>query len=346
MARRDSWQVSVLDRDEREKGIHLQARAGRLAWSTFRSVAGAGSLEATNVEGIDWFTDRIRITHVDGDQATPMGVWLLSTSGREIEGPVARTTLSLSDKTEALNRPLGRFVTYPTGTAVVPAVEAIIRACGETSMALTYSAATTTTALTWEPDATWLKVAGDLLTAIGYGPLRADMLGVLRAGPYLPPDRRPVRAVYGGESTDLQMRPTWSDEADLAEIPTGVRIIVSGDDKTPGLIGRADHPDAHPFSAASRGGERLRVETSEAVDQAAANTIAARFLDESSQVTYRATIAHPIDHTALDDVVHHRPAGLDAAIVERSVDLGVGAVVTDTVRHIYTGGVLPWQVRS
>ena len=70
MARRDSWQVSVLDRDEREKGIHLQARAGRLAWSTFRSVAGAGSLEATNVEGIDWFTDRIRITHVDGDQAT------------------------------------------------------------------------------------------------------------------------------------------------------------------------------------------------------------------------------------------------------------------------------------
>ena len=61
---------------------------------------------------------------------------------------------------------------------------------------------------------------------------------------------------------------------------------------------------------------------------------------------HRVSVTHPIDSTDLNDVVHHGPLNLDAAIVERQVDLRVGAVVTDAIRHIYTGGDLPWPLVS
>lgn len=342
---RDLWTVDLLDRHDRTKATLGRVRSGSLVWSIFRAVPGSGTLDLTRgAEQIDWLTDRVRVTHSDGQTETPMGVWLISMPGWDTDGPVTRTTLTLLDKCETLNSPIGEWVTYPAGTAVVATVTGIITARGETAMSVTASALTLRTAQTWEPEDTWLTVVNDLLASINYASLRADMQGRLVIEPYVAPADRTIAAIYGPEPGDARLRPSWSSEADIYSLPTGARIYVPGTDEVAGFVGAADLPDDHPLSAASRGRPLLLVEQGEAADQTVANSLARRRLDEALQVTQRVTVAHPVDGTDIGDLVHHRPLGLDAAIVGRTVGLGVGAVVADTIRHIYTGGDLPWPI--
>lgn len=351
MARSDVWEVGLLDRKERVKAHLPRARGGSLSWSIFKAVAGSGSIELTHDPEvpISWLTDRVRVTHVNGARRTPMGVWLISMPGWETEGPVTRTTLALLDKCEALNTPIGSWLTYAAGTVVTTQVVAIIHARGETSISVAPSTATLRAAMSWEPEVTWLTVTNDLLASINYGSLWADMDGRLRVEPYVAPADRPVTFTYGGEPGDLKMRADWTSDADLSQLPTGARIYVPGTETTAGFIGKADLPDSHPLSAVSRGSvdapdHRLLVEHGEAASLEVANQIAARRLDESLQVTQRVTVTHPVDASQVNDVIHHRPLALDAAIVERTVTLGQGAVVADVIRHIYTGGELPWAI--
>ncbi|MDO5091835.1 MAG: hypothetical protein Q4D79_00175 [Propionibacteriaceae bacterium] len=344
MMRSDSWRLELLDRSGHAKGDLPTAVSGSLQWSIFRSVQGTGSVELTAAPGveIDWLRDRVRISHIGAGRTTPMGVWLISMPGWKREGPVTRTTLALADKTEALNTPIGSWVTVPTGIPVVANVVEVIRGRGEQAIAFTPSTAVTTVAMTWEPQDTYLKLCNDLLKTINYSPLWADLDGRLRIDPYILPGDRPVVASYGGGDDQLRMLPDWEDEADVFRLPTGVRIYVPGSDKAPGFVGRADLPREHPLSAHSRGREILLVEQAEVVSQQVADALAQRRLAETIQVTRRVTITHPIDGTTLNDVVLHDPLGLRAAIVERTVKLSVGAVVTSVLRHIHTGGQLPW----
>lgn len=339
------WSVDLLDRADRKKATLPRVRGGSLDWSTFRAVSGAGSIELTDQPevDVDWLNDRFRVWwHRDGE-ARSMGVYLGQIPGWTQAGPVRQTTITLADKTEVLNSPIGQWLTYPVGTGVVGQVAALIRARGEMSIQVEPSTETLRTALTWEPETTWLSVVNDLLGAINYGSLWCDALGTYRLEPYVAPEARPIVATYGGGVERLRMLGGWSDEADLASLPTGFRVYVAGDDSTPGLIGKADLPDEHPLSAASRGRAILTTESGEATSQAIANEIANRRLQESLQVTRRATIIHPIDDVALNDVVAHGPLGFSGAVVQREIRLDIGAVVTDTVRRIYTGGDLPWQ---
>lgn len=352
MSRRDTWQVDLLDRNDRTKTTRLQLTDGSLDWSIFRAVPGSGSITLTlnheQDQGVDWLHDRLRVTHHNGGQRTPMGVWLLSVPGRDVDGPITTTTIGLSDKTELMNAPIGEWYTVPAGTNVVEHVIGIIEGRGEHAISATESTQTLNTAQTWDPSegVTWLQVVNDLLGLINYQTLWADMDGNLRLEPYLLPAQRPIVATYGQRATDLLMRPAWTDEAELFDIPTGVRVHVEGDEDTPGFVGRADLPDSHPLSAAARGREILRVERREAPSQMVAHDIAARLLVESTQVLRSVTVTHPVDPTNLNDVVRHRPTGLTAAIVERTARMKIGAVVEDRIRHIYTGGELPWPLST
>jgi len=168
------------------------------------------------------------------------------------------------------------------------------------------------------------------------------MDGRIRIAPSRLPADRPTVATYGPNPEHLMMLPAWSDSADVFALPTGARIYVPGTDQKAGLIGRADLPDHSPLSATQRGRTVLLTEQGEAATQAVADTLAAKRLNEALQVTRRITITHPMDETNLADVVMHAPAGVRAAIVEREIQLGVGAIVKSVIRHIYTGGELPW----
>ena len=340
--RRDLWRVELLDDQDRTRRILDGVTGGSLEWSIFSSVSGSGQIGLDGDQSIDWLRDRIRITHVDGERVTPLGVWLISMPGRTVANGLVRLDVKLSDKTELLNAPVGAWVTFPAGTVVTDAVARIISARGESSVAITPSSEQLGTALSWRPEDTWLKVVNELLGAINYSSIWADMLGRLVVGPYVPLEQRPTVATYGPEASDLDMLPSWSDEADIFGLPTGVRIYVEGSDEVVGFVGSADLPDSSPLSAAALRRDRLHVESGEATTQAVADAIAARRLDDRLQVTRRVSVGHPMDAVQLRDVVLHRPLGLRAVVVQRKISLSVGAVVEDTIRHIYTGGELPW----
>lgn len=339
----EGWRVEQVDTAGHTTGVALQVAEGKLEWSQFRAVQGTGSLTVAAVPGsLDLLAGRVRITHLADGVATPMGVWLISASQWGRTSARTTTELALMDMTELLNSPTGQWLSLEAGVAPVAWVTQTLAGRGVNSTAITPSSARLSTAMHWEPTSTWLEVANDVLEAINYATLSADMQGRIVVEPYLPPGRRPVVATYGGEPDDLRMRGEWTDEAETYNLPTGFRLTVEGTDNKPGFVGSADLPDSHPLSAASRGRELLRVESGEAVNQATADDIAARKLVDALQVTRKVPIQHPVDTTQLGDVVEHRPLGLTGAIVQRTIDLGVGAVVSDTIRHIYTGGELPW----
>ena len=343
------WTAHLLDRTDFEKGELGMVRGGSLSWSAFRSVPGDGSLEVTLDDElpIDWLSDRIRITHHNDDDGEererPFGIWLIAAPERQHKGDVTHVTIKLSDKTDLLNSPAGQWVTVPAGAVVTERVAAIIAAQAGETAALTSSPSTLTHALTWKPEDTWLTVVNDLLRAINYATLWADGTGRLRVEPYVAPGDRQTAATYGFEGEQLHMRTEWSDELPLWDVPTGFAVYTEGDETTPGMSARADLPASHPLSAAARGREVVRVESVEATSLSVLQGIAQRRLDDQMSVVRRATITHPVDDTQLNDAIEHAPARFRGAVVDRQVSLAIGAVVSDSVRHIWTDmEALPW----
>ena len=336
------WTVDLLDSSDYQLAELGRVRSGSLEWSTFRAVQGSGSLELTNDPTVEprWLSDRVKVWHHVDETRSPFGVWMVTKPGEQVDGPVTRMTLGLVDKTQLLNQPVGRWLTYAAGTAVVATVVGIIASRGEERANVEPSAETLRAPATFEPQDTWLTVVNKLLEAIGYGSLWANLDGVLTSGPYIAPDARGLALTYGPGAA--KMRPGYGDEMDLSEIPNIVFVYSPGDDTAAGLIGRAsnDNP-TDPLSTVNRP-EVVFTEQADATSQAAVDAIAVKRLGEKQQVTRRATITHPLDGTRLNDVVAH-PAGFVGAIVQRTITLGVGAVVEDSVRRIHTAGEeLPW----
>ena len=50
----------------------------------------------------------------------------------------------------------------------------------------------------------------------------------------------------------------------------------------------------------------------------------------------------PAGEVQVGDTVTHGPLGINATVTDRTVTLGTGAVVSDTIQHTSTGGELPW----
>lgn len=341
------WRVSLLDTQDRELGRDFKIRGGSLSWSIFNAVAGTGQVEVTEKRDnpIDPDTVRFAVTRAvveiaDPPEPEPFGIWIPVAPSSEIDlaRDLQRTTFSMTDKTGLLNRQIGRWISASTVVPVTTQVRQICADVGETLTAIVDSSATLSTAIVPEPEDTWLQHANNLLKAIGYGSIEADLHGRLSAAPYVDPESRPLVGTYGDLPGDLKLKQMIPHEAPTYEVPNLVRIIVPATDTSPGFIGEARNDDpASPLSTVSRG-ERPLVEQGEAVSQAIANQIAARRLAEASQVTERHTITHPPNATGLNSRVEIRPLGASGTVVNREVRFGIGAVVTDVVRRVWGGG--------
>lgn len=341
----ESWSAELLDSGDTLIGSLPGVRGGRLEWSIFRAVWGTGTIAWTEPadSNIDWLNSRIKIWHHQGSHRRPMGVWIPAVPAYDHDGATRRAELALLDKSEILNQPIGVHSPVRAGTNVVGHVKTILTTRGELKIGIDDSPAALSTDLWFEPQDTWLHVCNTVLDAIGYGSLHVDMSGVWTAAPYVAPDQRPITATYGGRPTDLRVRTAWRDEATLFEAPNVVRLTTRGDEGTPGMraVARNNDPSS-PLSIPRRGREIVHTEEVEAADHPALVAMASRRLSDLSQVTRRVPITHPVDDTQLEDVVLFRGLGLSGPVVQRSVELGTGAVVTDTIRRIYTGGDGPW----
>lgn len=335
MSRRDEWRIELLDRRENVKASRLKVTAGSLRWSAGQLAAGTGSLTVTlppdAADAIDWHTDRIRVTHVDRTVERVHGIWIPQVAGRTVEDAVTRLTVPVADKTELYNRPVGAWLTYPSGSVVTDLISTILAGRGEQALQVTASSATLAKAWSCGPEETWLSVINTLAATINYAPLRASLDGVLVVAPAVPLEQSPSVATYGGQPDHLRLKPDWSVDTDLYALPTGVVVYVARPDGLKGWIGRADLPDDHPLSAANRG-ERLVTETGNTTTLAATQARAELRLAELTQASASIQIQHPIDDTGHMDVVTVDPEGAVGQIVDRSITLGVGAVVQSTIK--------------
>ena len=334
----------VLDQSDTEIAPLPTVRGGSLDWSIFRQVSGQGSIEFTRGDfALDFIRDRVGISWVKGSVEIPVGVFLPSVSQWSFEGPVARTTVTLSDKTEMFNSELGEWRSLPSGTQGVNAVLDILSGSGETKITYTPSTQQTTTNFTWGPNASKLTMINEILGSVGYGSLWVDSNGYFRLEPYTSPGDRPLVGTYGPEPDHLLMRRAYSSESDVYSLPTGVVVYVQGDEDTAGFLGRADLPPSHPLSAEARGYERLVTRDSDAATPAIAAAEAQTALDNALQVIEKVTVIHPMNTTGMNDRVAVAPLGMYGTIAQRTIQLGLGAVVTDQVRRVWVGGELPWQ---
>lgn len=343
----EGWRFDLLNRDGQTVGELSNAVGGSLEWSIFRGVPGSGTLTLDNPDRPvggrtpNWLTDRIRATALLDGVEYPLGVWLVTrpSTATNIPDRLNHATLSLLDKTHLLNQPAGVWVSFPAGTDVDVAVRDIVtNRTHEPVTGISETWAELSSAMTFEPDKTWLHIVNQLMQAAGHSSLHASRQGLLTSNPYTAPGDRPLTASYGPRDGDLVMLPQWDDDLNLHHIPNVVTVATDGTEDEPGYIGVAvnDSP-TDPLSTINRGEVLVHESADAATSQEAANTIAARRLDSLSQVTRRATITHPLDGTWLDDVVEHYGAGFTGPIVQRSIVIGVGPVVTSTVRRIYTG---------
>lgn len=341
----ERWSAQLLDDADQVVGELPGVSDGSLEWSIFKPVAGSGSLTFADPLDLDvtWMTARIRILHHLGDTATPVGIWLPAIPEWGYDWPRRTATIELLDKTELLNRSPGRWVSAPTDVAATAWVRQMIQeGTGETA-AIGDSDTRLATPQVFDPlESTWLQILNAVLAAIGYTTLSATWSGVLTASRYLAPAERSPVGTYGGQPGDLRMRPEFSDVAGVFDVPNTVTVIAPATDTKPALIGTAINDDPSSPFAVSLVGVRPHVEEGEAATQEAADALATRRLQELSQITRRITWQHPMDISRLDDAVDFRPLGERLALVQRSISLGVGAVVETTGRRIYTGGESPW----
>lgn len=337
------WSIDLLARDETNIEPFGRLSGGSLDWSVDRTIHGGGTLEVSQPPAdVDWLSCRLRVQHHNGDQVTPMGVWLPVWPEWSIDGDLRKASIQVLDKTSLLSVEVPFMLQYGAGTVVTDCVAAILAQRGEQLVAITPSPLTLRTPMTWPAKTTWLRVVNDLLAAIGYGDLWADGEGWLRAEPYRAPDARPLVATYGGDRDDFRVLRRYTDTASLADIPNRVVAYSTGDATTLAMRGDAELPADHPLGYRRRGDIPRTYDGLQAASQDVIDAHAARLLAQAVQVTRRVSYTHPVDGVALRARVALRRLGVEGVVVERRVSLGVGPVVEDVARYIYTAGELLW----
>ena len=340
----ERWSAQIVTRAGDVIDELPRIRGGSLEWNAFAAVQSGGTLEFARAPSprIDWITSRIRIMHHADGIDRPMGVYIPAWPKTRRTTALTQASVRLEDPTARLRSQLAHWAQYGAGTVVTDRIAGNLRKLGETAIALTPSGETLRTAMAWEPDKTWGNVTADLLDVIGYGSIWCDQSGWWRAAPYVPPAQRPIRAIYGGNPTDLLVRPEYEEEADLTDVPNHVLLWTRGDSEHPSLRAEARITDpAHPWHQ-DRVGLFSHAESVEATSQEVLDAKARRMLAEGLEFSRYVTWEHPVDGTTLGDRVVLRTPGADVVITHRKISLGIGAVVESRGRHIYTGGQT-WQ---
>ena len=345
------WRVELLDLAEQVLPTRLRVTGGSLTWGDGQPVIGTGTLDLTIPRGQDpipWERVRIRVAHHDRGIVRPCGIWIPQVDGKSIDGPVSRLRVPVADKTELLNRPIGAWESWPSGTVITSALAAILTGRGIRSHQITPSSETLPKAVHAEPGDTWAAAAQRLADTIGYAPLRATRDGLLVWAPAAPAEQIPPAATYGADPGHLRLRPQWEVKTPLYRMPTGVVVHVARPNGLKGWIGRADLPDEHPLSAYSRGdgdralGELLHTETADTTSAAKTQARAEQRLAEETTAQAIIDYTHPMDDTEHGDTVTVDPEHATGRITARTITLGVGAVCQTSIRCSFPGGVYPW----
>lgn len=326
--RQPRWVVERLNDNDVPSGTLSGVLGGNVKIAAFSRLGGTAdiTLSQSSHDQINYFRDRIRITYrsgIPGAPDIPMGVYIFD-SPKVQHGIASEYEASLLPKTAIVDQDLVTSTySLSAGSAIIPAVVALIESTGETRIAVTDSDAVTTSAVAFEAGESKLTIINELLTSANYTSLWADGTGQFRVEPYVEPmDREVVYDFAAGEASIH--KPEWGREQDILNVPNRVVVVSPGTDDEPPIIGIAENTDADdPFSIPSRGRVIGRTEeVSDMSSQSAATAHARRLLQGGMTPVATIDVEHAIVPLEPHDRVRFDSHGERYATVrEMSFDL-------------------------
>lgn len=182
---------------------------------------------------LQWTSQRVRPYMTLGDGTTEqtwyLGQFLLATPRKPVgEVPVV-FRVDGYDLMHIPGTPVGAGYTVASGTGYLAAAQSALEAAGNVTAVIDQTSAASTLSAAWSwalvEEASYRRIATDLLAAVGYRAPYADRDGAIRSEPYLSPGSRPVTIeLTSGLVEELE------EETDTFDIPN--RWVGVNDDPT------------------------------------------------------------------------------------------------------------------
>lgn len=252
----------------------------------------------------------------------PLGVFLPSTPSVPLHQSPPVFQVDCFDKLDVLNTAHGEVFALEAGQAIIPAVEALIAAAGESKVRIDQSAVAEVAGSTrlFELEQTTLTIVNDALAMLGYRGLWVDRDGWCRSGPYVSPSSLSTVWAYDTSSSTSvgEQRDLTADFYRAANVVVGVNNDATNDIPTlgAGLHTITNFHDG-PTSVSGRGGRMIRrVVSGSFASQAALESACDAAMDAEKRVARHVDLTvspNPV-HGHFDVVSFTDPAG---AIDER-----------------------------
>lgn len=304
-----TWSFQLLDHSDQPLGALDGVNGGNCEIVAQSALGGSASMSLDKRRDIDWMKDRVQARWDGPTGSWTVGTWLFTSPNEQHTEFGVTYEVGLLTKVSILSEDsVDDRYTLAAGTSIIPAVVALIQSTGETRVSVTGSDATLTSALTWEPGTSKLRIINDLLQAAGYWSIWCDGSGQFRVEPYVAPrDRSPAYTFEHGEAS--VHFPDWSREQDMTSVPNKVTLQTQGSDTEPALVGVATNEDpASPFSYQARGRWITpQSEVVEASSQAVIDSLAARKLVDAMSPVSRLSVTHAMLDLNPNDLVEFIP---------------------------------------
>lgn len=311
-------------------------RGASLHQQSGTTIQRGGQMSLTDTgQDVDWLNARIRCSYeIEGLETWGLGVYRPVKPVSQIDGSTTRWDVQLLDVLTIIagsNPPLGYALN--AGANVTNAVKALVADVGESTAAITDSAATLTTSRVWDAGLSYLAIINELLDSIGYWPLTTDAEGRLSTGPYVRPQDRPVAFRFIDGETAIY-RPQFTIEHDYFNIPNHVQAVAEGTGDVPTLVANVynDDPES-PYSTVNAPPNTHPVENVEATDQAAIDSIALRTLETLTEPTRTIVIAALPVPVSVNQVVEFRNGPAEVEGLYTVARIEYGAADTDLAAY-------------
>ena len=339
----EEWTWDILDlTDQLITTVDTMETGGIIELNVNADLRGGGRFTMRQgASDIDWLKVRLRPWSHDltTGMSLPWGVYIPVVSQADISPKGRSWSGTIVDKTSILNAS-GPLETYSvaSGTQIIPLVVSIIQEQADSRIASTPSDATTSGMMTWDSDATWLRIINDLLDAAHYFAISTDRWGQWRIDPYVLPASRGVRHAFTPGIDSIHL-PSFASVRDETNVPNRVRCIGQADGENQPLVGVAINENPLSRYSVQQRGRIIekRYDNVEASDQATLNAIAQRRLVEASSPGQTMEgVTHRVVDLWLNDVVRFSDGGVEtlATVDKMTVTCTPGKLVESAFRGV------------
>ena len=222
-SRKVSFRYELLDKHDIKKGTLDGVQAAKVSYGEFCTIKRTATftLDEYARGEIDFLSERIRpwfVLHMPdgGTVEWPLGIFLLESPGRAVDGGVSRREITAYDETIILEEDAFEERQYfAAGTSYVGAVGKMLTLSGITKVNIADAGATLRTEREFAVGMKVREAVNALLGEINYNSVRADENGYICSEPYVEPELRQVTQVYTSKRGSV-IRPKFSESLDLA----------------------------------------------------------------------------------------------------------------------------------